>query len=253
MPSVLRFLVASVLAGAPAALVAQIVGSITLVNPEGKDARCAVPATREEAFAQMQAMPPPKDFGAFGALTATYSSSRITLLEYCARRYELAGYARRIAADPGATGPGGDQSYVSPAYQWLITYPAGWKIDAAAPGDVRILAPDGTAQCGMHSAEVRFNTVDEYADFMRAFNEKYFKERGVTLWASEKRPLPLPNGASGMEVLTDMSNGGRSRRVYLLAASIGYVMDCETHTGAWEKFEPFFARIIASLTFGRKP
>lgn len=82
--------------------------------------------------------------------------------------------------------------------------------------------------------------------------KKYFKERGVTLWISGTKAQALPNGVAGIEVITDMSNGGRSRRVYVLAEPMGYGIDCETYTGAWEKLEPFFARIIASLTF-RKP
>jgi hypothetical protein len=230
-------------------LILALAAGIALVNPEGKEASCVAPATREEATALMQAMPAPKDFSAYGALTATYDLRRISLVEYCARRYELAGYARRVQPDPGAAG---GQTYSHPAYRWSVSYPAGWKLDASNPAGVRLLAPDGSALCGIHSAEVRFRTLEEHVDFSLAHSEKYFKERGVMLTGTGKRPLPLPNDIAGIEVITDMSNGGRSRRVYAFTEPVGYVIDCETYTGSWEKFEPVFARIIASLTF-RKP
>ena len=230
------------LAAAPAA------AQITLVNPEGKEVRCVTPATREEATAAMRDMPPPKDFGAFGALSATYDMRRISLVEYCARRYELAGYSRRLVPEPaGAT----DQTFANPAYPWSVSYPADWKIDAN-PASVRLEPPGGGALCGIHSAEVRFKTLDEFVEYNRTFSEKFFKERGVVLTGPEKRPQPLPNGVTGIETIVDMSNGGRSRRVFVFAEPIGYVIDCETYTGAWEKLEPVFSRIIASLTF-RKP
>jgi hypothetical protein len=231
-------------------LILVLAAGIALVNPEGKEARCAAPATREEATALMQAMPAPKDFGAFGALTATYNMRRISLVEYCARRYELAGYSRRIEPDTAAGS--GTQSYANPAYPWSVSYPVGWNIDASKANDVRLLAPDGSALCGIHSAEVRFKAADEYADFMLAFNERHFKERGVMLTGTGKRPMALAGGVTGIEVITDMSNGGRSRRVFVLAEPLGYVIDCETYTGSWERYEPVFARIIASLSF-RKP
>lgn len=221
---------------------------ILLVNAEGKEARCSAPATREEATALLQGMPPPKDFGAFGALSATYNMRRISLVEYCARRYELAGYSRRLAPEP-AGAP--SQTFANPAYPWSVTYPADWKIDTN-PASVRIEPPGGGALCGIHSAEVPFKTLDEFVEHNRAFSEKFFKERGVALTGPERRPLPLPGGVAGVETLVDMSNGGRSRRVFVLAEPIGYVIDCETYTGAWEKFEPVFARIIASLTFGKR-
>jgi len=219
---------------------------ITLAGPEGKEAQCVNPATREEAEAMMRGMPSPRDFGAFGTLTAIYNMRRISLAEYCARRYELAGYARRPA--PGAASAP-TQRFEHPAHPWSVSYPDGWKLDARNPADVRLLSPDGSALCGIHSAEVRFRTLDEYVDSSTAATEKYFKERKVMLTGTGKRPQALPNGVAGIEVITDMSNGGRSRRVYVLAEPIGYLIDCETYTGAWEKLEPVFAGIISSLTF----
>ena len=79
----------------------------------------------------------------------------------------------------------------NPRYGWSVTYPAGWKTDATNPDDVRLHASDGSAQCGIHGAAVRFETAAEYADFMIAFNEKYFGARGVKLKTSGGRPLAL--------------------------------------------------------------
>ena len=141
----------------------------------------------------------------------------------------------------------------NPRYGWSVTYPDGWRVDAANPDDVRLNAPDGSAQCGIHGAAVRFETVAEYAEFMVAFNEKYFGARGVRLKTSGGRLLALANDVAAIDVLTDMSNGGRSRRIYVVSRPLGFIVDCETLASNWEKVEPVFARVIASLTFPKKP
>jgi hypothetical protein len=145
------------------------------------------------------------------------------------------------------------QTLSNPKYGWSVSYPAGWKSDAVNPDDVRLHAPDGSAQCGIHGAAVRFETAGEYAEFMMGFNERYFGARGVRLKTSGAHPLALANDVAAIDVLTDMSNGGRSRRIYVVSRPIGFVVDCETHARNWEKLESVFARLIASLTIPKKP
>jgi len=141
----------------------------------------------------------------------------------------------------------------NPRYGWSVTYPAGWRADAANPDDVRLHASDGSAQCGIHGAAVRFETAGEYAEFMMAFNEKYFGARGVRLKTSGARPLVLANDVAAIDVLTDMSSGGRSRRIYVISKPLGFIVDCETRAGNWDKVESVFARVIASFTIPKKP
>ena len=144
--------------------------------------------------------------------------------------------------------------YNNAVHRWSVSVPAGWKLDATNPADVRIHSPAGDGLCGMHSRGVtRFTTVDEYSDFMTAFNEQYFKDRGVQVRSSPKQRISLPNEVSGVDVLTEILSGGRSRRIYVLADGVGYGIDCETHATNWEKLEHFFARIIGSFTLERKP
>ena len=88
---------------------------------------------------------------------------------------------------------------------------------------------------------------------MIAFNEKYFKDRGVQVRSSPKQRILLPNEVSGVDVLTEILSGGRSRRIYVLADAVGYGIDCETFATNWGKLELFFSRIIGSFTLERKP
>ena len=145
------------------------------------------------------------------------------------------------------------RAYSNAVHRWSVSYPSGWKLDAANPADVRIVSPAGDGQCGLHSAEVRFATVDEYAEFMQAHTAKHFKDRGVAVRHAPIRRITLENGASGIDVTTEILSGGRSRRIYVLANAVGYGIDCETHATNWGKLEPFFARIISSFTLEKKP
>jgi hypothetical protein len=87
---------------------------IWLLNPDsGKRVQCVQPGSQEEAIGLLKQLPAPKDFGAWGALQAQYDSGRITLLEYCAKRYELTGFVRAVA-EPDAPGAAGAGSTAAP-------------------------------------------------------------------------------------------------------------------------------------------
>jgi tetratricopeptide (TPR) repeat protein len=162
-----------------------------------------------------------------------------------------------FACEPGkllaADTPVLDRVFDNPSFGWSVSYPADWKIDKTNPRDVRISTPEGNVLCGIHSNAVRFQTMDEFAESAQAFNEKYFRDRGTTVRSSPKERLSLPNGVIGIDVVNDILSGGRSRRIYVLAKPIGYMIDCETYAANWAKFEPFFAEIIASFSLSENP
>lgn len=143
-------------------------------------------------------------------------------------------------------------SYSNPAYSWSVSYPKGWTIDRKDPSHVRISSPADDGLCGLQSGAVASKTVDEFTDLMQAYSERSFKERGVGVRSSPKQPISLPNDVTGIDVTTEIFSGGKSRRVYVLANGIGYVIDCETYVQKWEELSPFFGRIISSFTLEKK-
>lgn len=143
--------------------------------------------------------------------------------------------------------------YSSPVYSWSVSYPNDWTIDSKDPNDVRISPPSDDGVCGLHSGAVRFKTVGEFTDFMQENSRQFFKEKGTTTRSSPKQRISLPNDVIGIDVLTEILSGGRSRRIYVLADGVGYNIDCETYASNWEKLAPFFAQIISSFTLERKP
>src|SRR2546427_11375622 len=144
------------------------------------------------------------------------------------------------------------QSYTNPVYRWSISYPADWTLDNRDPRFVRILSPADKpwGLCGIHSGSPRVTTLDEFTDFLLADNKRRFKERGLLFAISARRPISLPNGIIGNDVLADILPGGRSRRIYVLADGRGLIVDCETYARLWRELEPVFNRIINSFTPG---
>ena len=70
--------------------------------------------------------------------------------------------------------------------------------------------------------------------------------------SAPKQRISLPNDVIGNDVLTEILSGGRSRRIYVLADTGGYVIDCETYAKNWGKLEPSFDRIINSFTLANR-
>ena len=140
--------------------------------------------------------------------------------------------------------------YTNSTYRWSISYPSNWTVDDKNPAFVRILSSADNALCGIHTVSVRSKSLDEFTDLMLAQTEQFLKQKGLVSVILSRRRISLPNDIAGYDVLVDILPGGRSRRIFVLADGQAYALDCETYAKNWEKFEPFFKRIINSFTLG---
>lgn len=167
----------------------------------------------------------------------------------------MAALQRKLAsATPGAAPSDPSlRAYRHPVYRWTLSYPSDWTLDAANTADVRVVSQSGDALCGVHSGEARYASVDDFADDLQARKARYFKDRGVAVRDAPRRRITLANGASGIDVTTEILSGGKSRRIYVLGGAASYHIDCEAPATIWDKFEPRFARIIDSFAADGKP
>lgn len=165
-------------------------------------------------------------------------TGRITLLEYCARRYELAGYVRSPESSKSAT-------YFNPTYRWSITYPGDWRLDDNDRRFVKI--SQGPAVVGIHTyAVVTGRSLDEVADSgLRAW-EQHIGSRFVTV---ARRRLTLFNDLHAIEVVHHIGTGvvGKSRKVIAVVKDQSFWIDAETYLDSWPSFEGNFNRIIESF------
>lgn len=142
-------------------------------------------------------------------------------------------------------------TFVSPDFPWSIDYPSDWIVNAGEPNFVRISrnVDDGLfALCGVHSNTLGFKTLDEFVDFVIDFEDDYFKERGQTYDILSRQAITLTSGMSGIELMVELGPGGKSRRLYFLAAGYEFVIDCETRLSDWPRLEATYDQIINSFT-----
>lgn len=144
-----------------------------------------------------------------------------------------------------------ESRYVNPIYGWSVSRPRSWNVNDGDPSFVRILSSEGNALCGIHSGSVRFETLDEFTDFMLQQTERLLKQRGLVPLVSARRRISLPNGISGNDMLVDVHIGGRSRRIFVLVHGRGYALECETHAKNWAMREATFDAIMRSFTLGK--
>ena len=217
--------------------------TIALVHPDtGTQVLCSNPASSEEAVALLKRLPPPMVFGAWGALQAQYDTRRITMVEYCARRYELANYVRSSTA----LAPGRGATYVNPTYRWSVAYPDFWRLDDDDRGWVKLSR--GMAVVGIHTVtNVTGKSLDEVADAgLRAWEQRI----GSRFEVIARRPLTLANDLPAIEVVHHIGTVvvGKSRKVIAVVQDRAFVIDAETYLEAWPTFEPDFNRIIESFS-----
>lgn len=146
--------------------------------------------------------------------------------------------------------PAGKTShYANAKWRWSISYPAGWTLDGKDPDLVRIHAFSENALCTIHSGPVdRFNTVDEFTDFMLAHDTEFLTGKGQKFVVLKRQRIKLPKGIIGNDVLAEIGPGGHSRRIHVLADGRGFAIDCEGYTKHWDRIEPAYQRVISSFT-----
>ena len=144
------------------------------------------------------------------------------------------------------------KKYTNASWRWTISYPAGWTIDSSDPALVRIRSAPENALCSINSGPVdRFNTVNEFTDFMLANDVRFFRENGQSFVVVARRRITLPNGIVANDVLAEIGPGGRSRRIHVLIDGRGLAVDCETYTKNWTRLEPSYQRVIGSFTVSK--
>lgn len=217
--------------------------TIALVHSDtGMTAVCSNPASSEEALALLKRLPPPMVFGAWGALQAQYNTGRITLVEYCARRYELANFVR--SSTPLGTNRGA--TYFNPTYRWSVAYPDFWRLDDSDRGWVKLSR--GMAVVGIHTfTNVTGKSLDEVADAgLRGWEQRI----GSKFEVIARRRLTLSNDLPAIEVVHHIGSVvvGKSRKVIAVVKDRAFTIDAETYLEAWSRFEPDFNRIIESFS-----
>lgn len=162
-----------------------------------------------------------------------------------------------VKAPNPATDPAPSRTYENPSFPWSLTYPGGWELQVKSnAGHVDIVrpGPGDQAACSIYSANVRFSTVEEFADFWLIQTAEHMKGRGIKVRRRDRKPISLPNGVTGVDVLTEVDvAGGRSRSIFVLADGVGYSMHCETSVKSWDDVAPFFTQILTSFALDRKP
>jgi len=141
------------------------------------------------------------------------------------------------------------RTYANASWRWSVSYPAGWTIDSSDSALIRIRSEARSALCSIHSGAVdRFNTVDEFTEFMLANETQFFREKGQKFTVLGRKRITLPNRVVGNDVLAGIGAGGKSRRIHVLADGRGFAIDCETYTKNWASVEADYQRVIASFT-----
>jgi|SRR5215471_3490364 len=144
------------------------------------------------------------------------------------------------------------RKYASPNYGWSVTFPAAWVLDRSDPALVAIRSPSRAALCGIQSAQVRFESVDAFADFMVDYPAQLARAQGLQpkFVALTRRRITLSSGQDAVDSLVAIGGGGKSHRIYALVDTIGLVIDCETAEQNWSRFEKLFDAIIVSFSIG---
>lgn len=140
--------------------------------------------------------------------------------------------------------------FESIAKGWSIERPVGWGLLDDPDGLAALIAPEGAALCGVHSAS-RPPTADlkRFTDDLLASTAAELKLRhGIRSQVTTRRTIRLGSGETAVEVLVDLIPGGRSRRLFTLGANgWAYVVDCETSTERWAFHQAEFEHVIRSF------
>ena len=180
-----------------------------------------------------------------------YRSRRFQVtLSFCLAALISAAPISVVAAQSAPAWPNSPllKSYQSPAYQWTITYPAGWQLDESRADAVRITSDEAHALCGIYAAPVRFDDAGSFADFMlKHMADELRDQRGLqseTLW---RRDIRLRTGQAAVEALVAIRPGGMSHRLFIAISNRGFGIDCEAEEANWAKVSNMYNDIIASF------
>jgi hypothetical protein len=207
-------------------LIGGCASTIGLIHPKSG---ARVVCSNRSSAEQLRQLPTPSDFGAFGSVQALYDTGRINWLEYCARRYELAGYVRSTTLATGHT-----ITYLNRDYGWSVTYPDSLRLDDSDRGWVKLSR--GSAVVGIHTfPRSSGKTLDEIADIgLRSWAEHI----GIRFVEVSRRHVALADRLPAIEVVHEMGTGqiGRSRKIIAIDGDRILWVDAETFLDSWSTF-----------------
>jgi hypothetical protein len=130
-------------------------------------------------------------------------------------------------------------------YKWSVSYPRGWKVDAANPHSVIFRGERPPGVLGIHALpDAQSKSLDEAVTHVLQF---YPPARFATV---SRRAITLPNGVPAIEVVHHIGSGvvGKSRKLIMVAKGRGFLIDAETYLNSWDAAEPYFNRMIDSFS-----
>ncbi len=182
-----------------------------------------------------------------GKLEVRMSNQQIEDAQLRARVCILSDY--QDCGDISVAKSNNPRQYQSLLYGWSILVPAGWLVDPSDRAFVKLHPPNQFATCGIHSAETKFTSSDDFAEFMQDYMANLLKnESGLTSRATSKEVFSIPSGQDCIRVTTELEPGGRSMRMYCALREISFAIDCEAAVVFWDSFSDDFANIHSSFT-----
>lgn len=136
--------------------------------------------------------------------------------------------------------------YVDAANGWSIDYPDGWRVDPANPAFVQFHDPEDGALVGVHvkPTDLPLNTL---VDDVLAYEVEYDRRSGLTTTVSSRRQTALSDGTPAVDVVIEISPGGRAHHLYTVKNGKAYTVNAETYVTSWDKYSPDFDRMLTSF------
>ena len=162
----------------------------------------------------------------------------------------LAGLLAVILQVPSVGAQSGFSIVESIAKGWSIERPVEWGLLDDPNGLAALIAPEGAAMCGVHSASQPPTTeLKRFTDDLLAATAAELKlKHGIRSQVTTRRTLQLRSGEPAVEMQVDLVPGGRSRRLFTLGANgWAHVVDCETTTELWAFHQADFEHVMGSF------
>ena len=145
--------------------------------------------------------------------------------------------------------------FESTAKGWSIDRPLHWGLLDDPSGPTLLIAPGEAAICGVHTASQPATDLQGFTARFLSSTEQYLRlNHGLRSQLKARRSLRLSSGEAAIDVLVELHPGGRTRRLFVLAADgRGHVVDCETSVELWSSHQAVFERVFRSFRLLRVP
>ena len=145
------------------------------------------------------------------------------------------------------------KAYTSPVFGWTIQYPSNWTLNDSDPTAVMITSPLRRAFIGIHTNDVRAKTLDELVDFIILYTKRQLYEaKNINYVVVSRKKIQIDKNTIGIDVLSELRPGGKSRRLYFLVENRAFGVDAETYAEEWDQFVSQFDRILRTFRLPQK-